>query len=82
MRHLDGVALHRVHHAGRRHDLAAGKDLDLELAVRHLADGLGEALGAAIDRIQPKQFLWQGDALLNRDKANLCLKKALQHDYH
>src|SRR5439155_11263746 len=50
--HLDGVVLNRLDDAGRRHDFAAGKSLDLELAVGHVADSLGESLSAAIERIE------------------------------
>jgi hypothetical protein len=49
---LDGAVLHRIGDLQARDDLARGERADLELAVGHLADHLGEQLGAAIERIE------------------------------
>jgi hypothetical protein len=36
----------------RRHDLAAGKDLDIELLVGELADTLGHGLDGAVESVE------------------------------
>jgi len=50
--HLDGAALHRVGRLQARHDLARGKDLNLEPVVARLGDRLGEGFRRAIDGIE------------------------------
>ena len=49
---LDGAVLHGVGDLQARDDFAGGEGADLELAVRHLADHLGEQLGAAVERVE------------------------------
>ena len=49
---LHRAVLHGIQHLQCRHDLAGGEGADLEAVVRHLADHLGEQLGAAIQRVQ------------------------------
>ncbi|MCY1554125.1 hypothetical protein D9M68_906750 [compost metagenome] len=46
MAHLGGTARHRIEHFQCRHQLAGGVHLDLQAAVTHLLDQLGEAFGA------------------------------------
>ena len=50
--HLDRAVLHRVERLQRRHDLAGGKDLDLELVVGRLRDVFGERLASAVQRVE------------------------------
>ncbi len=50
--HLHGAGLDGIEHLQRGHDLARGKDADLELAVGDLADALGDQLGGAVDGVQ------------------------------
>ncbi len=52
MAHLDGAVLHGVEHLQCRNDLAAGEDLDLELAVGRFRDIFGEGLVSAIQRVE------------------------------
>ncbi len=49
---LDGLVLHGVNHLQARHDLAGGKDADLEFVVGDAGDALGEVLARAIDRVE------------------------------
>ena len=49
---LDRAGLRGVPDLQRRHDLAAGEDLDLELPVGQLADTLGHGFDGAVNRVQ------------------------------
>ena len=50
--HLDGAVLHGIGRLQARHDLARGKDLNLEPVVARLGDGLGESFRRAVERIE------------------------------
>src|SRR3954453_15810974 len=52
MRAFDNAVLHTVQRRERRHDLASGEHLDLELAARHVLDKLREGLGSAVDCVE------------------------------
>ena len=52
MRHLDGVGADRLGGLRRRDDLAGREDLDLEVAVGHRLDVLGEGLRGAEDGVE------------------------------
>ena len=52
VRHLDGVGADRLGGLRHRHDLAGREDLDLEVAVGHRLDVLGEGLGGAVDGVE------------------------------
>jgi len=49
---LHRVLLHRVQHPERRHDLAAGEDPNLKLAVGDFSHPFGQHFGAAINGVQ------------------------------
>ena len=49
---LDGAVLHRVGNLQTGDDFARRERTDLELAVRHFADDLGEEFGAAVERVE------------------------------
>ena len=52
MRHLDGAVGDRIGGLQAGHDLAGGKDLDGELAVRGVLDAVGDLVGGAEDDVE------------------------------
>jgi hypothetical protein len=49
---LDGALLHSIENLQAGHNLAGGKDLDLEFVVRDIGDVLCKILAAAIQRVE------------------------------